>query len=192
MWSYNYYYMITLNNFDIQSFFGTSKMTAKKTWQQWSNKNYYYFKGGFCQKWWCWCGWLCIFYSLMLAVWSFYEACSREISVNKSWDDCQAPFGYQLETLRSQGKPRFVLTGYQMEALQQRNVGRFACKSFLPQVDSLNLKSIPQHTWSRFAYTSKVDLPTCLFCKLFKHLTQKFCKLFKHVTQNIHVQLSCG
>lgn len=26
--------MITLNNFDIQSFFGTSKMTAKKTWQK--------------------------------------------------------------------------------------------------------------------------------------------------------------
>ena len=34
-------------------------MTAQNTWQQWSNKNCY-LKGGFCQKWWCWCGWLCI------------------------------------------------------------------------------------------------------------------------------------
>ena len=61
------------------------------------------------------------FYSLMLAVRSFYEAYSREISVNESWDDCQAIFGYQLETLHSHGRPRFVLTGRQMEALQQRH-----------------------------------------------------------------------
>ena len=61
------------------------------------------------------------FYSLMKAVRSFYEAYSREIPANETWDDCQATFGYQLETLRSHGRPRFVLTGRQMEALQQRH-----------------------------------------------------------------------
>lgn len=61
------------------------------------------------------------FHSLMIAVRSFYETYSREISVNESWDDCQATFGYQLETLRSHRRPRFVLTGRQMEALQQRH-----------------------------------------------------------------------
>ena len=61
------------------------------------------------------------FHSLMIAVRSFYETYSREISVNESWDDCQATFGYQLETLRSHRIPRFVLTGRQMEALQQRH-----------------------------------------------------------------------
>ena len=61
------------------------------------------------------------FYSLMIAVQSFYEAYSREVSVNESWDDCQASFGYQLETLRSQRRPRFLLTGRQMEALQPRH-----------------------------------------------------------------------
>ena len=49
------------------------------------------------------------FYSLMIAVRSFYEAYSRETSANDPWDDCQVTFGYQLETLRSHGRPRFVL-----------------------------------------------------------------------------------
>ena len=56
----------------------------------------------------------------MIAVRLFYKAYSREISANEPWDDCQATFGYQLETLRSHGRPRFVRTGRQMEALQQR------------------------------------------------------------------------
>ena len=34
---YNNNYMITLNNFEIQSFFDTSKlMTAQNTWQKWA------------------------------------------------------------------------------------------------------------------------------------------------------------
>ena len=42
--------------------------------------------------------------------------------MHESWNDCQATFGYQLETLPSHGRPWFVLTGCQMdEALQQRH-----------------------------------------------------------------------
>ena len=44
------------------------------------------------------------YYSLMIAVRSFYAAYSREISANESWDDCQATFGYQLETLQSRAR----------------------------------------------------------------------------------------
>ena len=43
------------------------------------------------------------FYSPIIEVRSFYEAYPREISVNESWNDCQATFGYQLETLPSHG-----------------------------------------------------------------------------------------
>ena len=68
---------------------------------------------------------------LVIAVQSFYEAYSREISANESWDDCQATFGYQLETLRSHGRPRFVLTGCQMEAFQQRQYSWRAMASTL-------------------------------------------------------------
>ena len=41
--------------------------------------------------------------------------------MNESWDNCQATFGYQLQTPCSHGRPTFVLTGRQMEALQQRH-----------------------------------------------------------------------
>ena len=57
----------------------------------------------------------------MTAVRSFYEAYSFNISANDSWADRQATVGYQLETLRSRGRPRFVITGRQIDALQQRH-----------------------------------------------------------------------
>ena len=62
------------------------------------------------------------FCSLMTAVQSFYEAYSINTSANESLDDRQATVGYlQLETLRSHGRPRFVITGRQIDSLQQRH-----------------------------------------------------------------------
>ena len=61
------------------------------------------------------------FYSPIIEVPSFYEVYLRKISVNGSWNDCQVTFGYQLETLPTHGRPRFVHTGCQIEALQQRH-----------------------------------------------------------------------
>ena len=61
------------------------------------------------------------FYPPIIEVRSFYVAYPREISLNESWNNCQATFGYQLETLPSRGRPRFDPTGCQMEALQQRH-----------------------------------------------------------------------
>lgn len=61
------------------------------------------------------------FYSPIIEVLSFYDAYLRKISVNGSWNDCQAIFSYQLETLPSHERPRFVLTGCPKEALQQRH-----------------------------------------------------------------------
>ena len=45
------------------------------------------------------------FYSLMTAVRSFYDAYSNKISVDDSWEDRQAAVCYQLETMRSHGRP---------------------------------------------------------------------------------------
>ena len=62
------------------------------------------------------------FYSLKKAVRSFYEAYSINISANESWDDRQAAVGYQLnKTFPSHERPRFVISGRQMDALQQRH-----------------------------------------------------------------------
>ena len=60
-------------------------------------------------------------YSPIIEVPSFYEAYLRKISVIGSWNDCQVTFGYLLETLPTHGRPRFVFTGCQIEALQQRH-----------------------------------------------------------------------
>ena len=63
------------------------------------------------------------FYSPIIEAPSFYEAYFklRKISVNGSWNDCQVTFGYQLETLPTHGRSGSVLTGCQIEALQQRH-----------------------------------------------------------------------
>ena len=54
----------------------------------------------------------------MTAVRSFYEAYSINISTNELWDDRQA---VKLnKTLRSHARPRFVISGRQIDALQQR------------------------------------------------------------------------
>ena len=49
-------------------------------------------------------------YSPMTAVRSFYDAYSSNISVDDSWQDRHAAVCYQLETMRSHGSSRFVMT----------------------------------------------------------------------------------
>ena len=61
------------------------------------------------------------FYSLMTAVRSFYDAYSSKITVDDSWEDRLSAVCYQLETIRSRGRPRFVITGRQLDALQERH-----------------------------------------------------------------------
>ena len=60
------------------------------------------------------------FYSLMTAVRSFYDAYSSKITVDDSWEDRLSAVCYQPETIRSRGRPRFVITGRQLDALQER------------------------------------------------------------------------
>ena len=74
------------------------------------------------------------FYSLKKAVRSFYETYSTNISANEAWHDRHAAAGYQLnKTLRSPGRPRFVIGGRQIDALQQRHFKwRAIAKNFEP------------------------------------------------------------
>ena len=60
------------------------------------------------------------FYSLMTAVRSFYDAYPSKITVDDSWEDRLSAVCYQPETIRSRGRPRFVITGRQLDALQER------------------------------------------------------------------------
>ena len=67
-------------------------------------------------------------YSLMAAVRSFYDAYSSKIAVDDSWEDGLAVVCYQLETIRSiRGRPRFVITGRQLDALQERHYSFLKC-----------------------------------------------------------------